>query len=383
VPNEPINVALLGSKFMGRAHSNAWIKAPLFFDLPRTPALHTVCARNAEDTEAFAARWGWENWTTRWQEAVTDPEVDLVDIGTPNDVHRDQALAALDAGKDVACEKPLARTLDEAREMARAASRSDAATFVWFTYRRVPAVALAHQLVQEGRLGTLRHIRAAYLQDWAEADVPLLWRFQAKKGGSGALGDIAAHIIDMARFITGDEIAEVTGSIEERFIKQRPLVDDPDRLGRSTVDDAVLFVARMRSGAIASFDATRLATGWRNSIRMEMHGDRGALGFDFADNNYLNFYDRSLPKRLQGWRRIYAAAPQHPYGADDWWPDGHGLGYEHTFVNQAADIALAVAGKQPQVPLPDFQDAYQTQRVMEAVVESARSRSAVRLSQIK
>jgi len=383
VPDAPLNIALLGSKFMGRAHSNAWIKAPLFFDLPRIPVLHTVCARNAAELEPFAERWGWEHWTTRWQEAVTDPEVDLVDIGTPNDVHRDQALAALDAGKDVACEKPLARTLDEAREMARAASRSDAATFVWFTYRRVPAVALAHQLVQEGRLGTLRHIRAAYLQDWAEADVPLLWRFQAKKGGSGALGDIAAHIIDMARFITGDEVAEVTGSIEERFVKQRPLVDDPDRLGRSTVDDAVLFVARMRSGAIASFDATRLATGWRNSIRMEMHGDRGAFQFDFADNNYLNFYDRSLPKRLQGWRRIYAAAPQHPYGADDWWPDGHGLGYEHTFVNQAADIALAIAGRKPQVPLPDFQDAYQTQRVMEAVVESARSRSAVRLSQIK
>ncbi len=376
-----LNIALLGSKFMGKAHSNAWLKVGKFFDLSLAPVLHTVAARNAADLEPFAARWGWAHWTTEWQAAATDPEIDLVDVSTPNHLHREQSLAALEAGKHVACEKPLAGTLDDAREMAHAAASAPGQTFVWYNYRRVPAVALAHRLVAEGRLGRIYHVRAAYLQDWGGPGTPLLWRFQADAAGSGAHGDLNAHIIDMARYITGDEIAEVTGAIEERFVEERPLPDDAARTGRSTVDDAVLFLARFHGGAVASFEATRLATGMRNSNRIEIHGELGAVRFDFTRMNHLDFYDATEPKGLQGWRTVYAAAEQHPY-ARHWWPDGHGLGYEHGFVNQAADILAVLGGGEPEVPLPDFADAYRTQRVMEAALLSARQRTPIELSEV-
>jgi predicted dehydrogenase len=367
---------------MGRAHSNAWLTAPHFFDLPVRPVLHTVTARDEKALRRFAERWGWERWTTDWEEAVTDPDVDLVDIGTPNDLHRPQALAALEAGKHVACEKPLAGTLDDAREMVMAARKAAGSTFVWYNYRRVPAVALAHQLVAAGKLGRIYHVRAAYLQSWGGPDTPLLWRFQQRTAGSGAHGDLNAHIIDMARFITGEEIVEVVGAVEERFIKQRPLVDDPDRKGRSSVDDAVLFLARFRGGAVASFEATRLATGIKNSNRIEVHGENGAIRFDFVRMNELEYFDAAVAPRLQGWRTILATHPRHPY-AGSWWPDGHWLGYEHTFVNQAADIVRALAGKPPPVPIPDFTDAFETQRVMEAAIQSARHRTPIKLSEIR
>ena len=367
---------------MGKAHSNAWLKVGKFFDLPRAPVLHTIAARDAEALEPFAERWGWRHWTTRWQDAVADPEIDLVDVGTPNHLHRDQSIAALEAGKHVACEKPLAGTLDDAREMMRAARKVEAKTFVWYNYRRVPAVGLAHQLVAEGKLGRIYHVRAAYLQDWGGPETPLLWRFQGRQAGSGAHGDLNAHIIDMARFVTGDEFAEVSGAIEHTFIRERPLVDQPKKKGRSTVDDTVLFLARFKAGAVASFEATRLATGMRNSNRFEIHGERGAVRFDFVRMNQLEYYDATLPRRLQGWRSIYAAGEEHPYAAN-WWPDGHGLGYEHGFVNQAADIVRAITRRRPELPMPDFADAYETQRVMEAAVQSARTRGPVKLSEVK
>jgi predicted dehydrogenase len=378
----PIAIALLGSKFMGRAHSHAWRTVPEFFDLPRRPQLRTVAARDAGALAAFAERWGWERWTVDWQEAVTDPEVDLVDIATPNHLHREQAVAALEAGKSVACEKPLAGTLEDAQVMAKTARRTGVPTFVWFTYRRVPAVALAHQLVREGRIGRIYHVRAAYLQGWGGPDTPLVWRFRGGEAGSGAHGDLNAHIIDMARFVTGEEIVEVIGAVEERFIEKRPLPGAPDKLGRSTVDDAVLFLARFEGGAVASFEATRLATGVKNSNRIEVHGEQGALRFDFERMNELEFFDARLPSRLQGWRTLLATHEQHPWAAA-YWPDGHWLGYEHTFVNQAADIMRSLGGRRPVVPLPDFADAYETQRVMEAAIRSARERSPIRLSQIR
>jgi predicted dehydrogenase len=313
---------------------------------------------------------------------VTDPEVDLVDVATPNDLHAEQAIAALEAGKHVACEKPLAGTLDDARAMRDAARRAEGDTFVWYSYRRVPAVALAHQLVQSGWVGRLYHVRAAYLQSWGGPETPLLWRFRRGVAGSGSLGDLNAHIVDMARFITGEEIVEVSGAIVETFIKQRPLVDDPTRTGRSNVDDAVLFLARFAGGAIASFESTRLATGVKNSNRIEIHGERGALRFNFERMNELEVFSVDDPPHLQGWRTIQVTHEDHPW-TGSWWPDGHGLGYEHTFVNQVADMATALGGGTPVVPLPDFADAYETQRVLEAAVVSARERGAVRLSQIR
>ncbi|NQU74707.1 MAG: Gfo/Idh/MocA family oxidoreductase, partial [Planctomycetes bacterium] len=218
--SKPVNVALVGAKFMGRTHSNAYLKVAKYFELPRQPVMHTIAARNAAELEPFAKRWGWRNWTTRWRDVVQSGDIDLVDVATPNHMHCEQAVAALEAGKHVACEKPLAGTLDDARTMFKAARKArKCRTFVWYNYRRCPAVALAHRLVSQGRLGRIYHVRAAYLQDWGGPDTPLLWRFKGKLAGSGAHGDLNAHIVDMARFITGDEISEVVGAIEETFIK--------------------------------------------------------------------------------------------------------------------------------------------------------------------
>jgi predicted dehydrogenase len=376
-----LNIALLGSKFMGKVHSNAWLQASHFFDLPSRPVLHTIAARDGVYLEKFADQWGWANWTTDWRAAIADPAIDLVDIGTPNLLHRDQAVAALEAGMAVACEKPLAGTLDDAREMRDVARRHRAPTFVWYNYRRAPALALAHRLVAEGRLGPIYHVRAAYLQSWAGPNSPLTWRFQKNQAGSGSLGDLMSHIIDMARFVTGDEISEVGGAIEKRFIKQRPRVGDSSRKGRSSVDDTVLFVAHFRGGAVGSFESTRLATGIKNSNRIEIHGELGALRFNFERMNELEFFDGTESPRLQGWRTIQAMHEEHPYSAN-WWPDGHWLGYEHTFVNQVADIVVALNGDDPVVPIPDFEDAFVTQRVMEAAVLSARNRESVKLSEV-
>ncbi len=376
-----IGIALLGSKFMGKAHSNAWSQVSRFFDVPRLPVLRHIAARDAAFLEAFADRWGWNRWTTNWVEAITDPEVDLVDIGTPNHLHHDQAIAAMEAGKDVACEKPLAGTLSDARSMAATAVRTGRQTFVWHNYRRVPAVALARQLVQEGRLGRIYHVRAAYLQSWAGPDTPLDWHFSRDQAGTGAHGDLNAHIVDMARFVTTDEITEVIGAAEERFIDERPLPGSPTDRGRSTVDDAVLFLARFEGGAIGSFEATRLATGFKNSNRMTIHGESGALSFDFEVMNELQFFDATEEPRLQGWRKILVTGADHPY-ASNWWPDGHWLGYDHTFTHQAADILTVIDGGEPVVPIPDFADALQTQRILEAALISARERCPVSIADL-
>ena len=385
------NIALIGSKFMGRAHSNAWLNVARFFPVDPAPVMHTVAARNADELASFAASWGWLNATTDWRAAVTAPEVGLVDIATPNNVHAEQAIAALEAGKNVACEKPLARTLAEAEAMAAAAARADGSTFVWYNYRRAPAVALAHQFVAAGRLGRLYHVRAAYLQGWGGPDAPLLWRFQDEVAGSGAHGDLGAHIIDAVRFVTGEEIVTVEGAVEHTFVTERAVLGDSaggeiagegaqttGATAPSTVDDAVLFLARLSGGGIASFEATRLATGYHNANRFEIHGERGALRFDFERMNELGFYDRTADAAVQGWTTIDVtrAGDGHPY-IEAWWPDSHGLGYEHTFVNQAADILTVLGGGKPRVPLPDFADALQTQRVLQAAVDSARQHAPV------
>jgi predicted dehydrogenase len=387
-----LNIALIGSKFMGRAHSNAWASVGHFFDIDPAPALHVVSGRNEAELAEFAQRWGWGARTTDWRAAVTADDVDLVDIATPNNVHAEQAIAALEAGKHVACEKPLAGTLADAEAMAAAAASASGSTFVWFNYRRGPAVALAHQLVAEGALGRIYHVRAAYLQSWGGPDTPLLWRFQGDVAGSGAHGDLNAHIVDMVRFITGEEVVTIEGAIEHTFITERSVIEGgaggeiagagATTAGKaaSTVDDAVLFLARMSGGALASFEASRLATGYHNANRFEIHGDRGALRFDFERMNELGFYDASGDRREQGWTTIDVTrgGDGHPYAAA-WWPDSHGLGYEHSFVNQAADILAVLGGRKPLVPLPDFADALATQRVLHAAVESARNRSPVNL----
>jgi predicted dehydrogenase len=391
-----INVALLGTKFMGRAHSNAWLTVAKFFPVDPRPTMHTVAGRNPVELREFAERWGWQHHTPDWRAAATADDVGLVDIGTPNDVHAEQAIAALEAGKHVACEKPLAGTLADARAMAAAAAAAPGTTSVWFNYRRVPAVALAHRLVASGNIGRIYHVRASYLQSWGGPDTPLLWRFQGDIAGSGAHGDLNAHIIDAVRFVTGEEIISVEGAIEHTFIEERAVLEGQTggaiagagagttgTKAASTVDDAVLFLARMSGGAVASFEATRLATGYHNANRFEIHGDRGAVRFNFERMNELEFYDLGNDAAVQGWTTIDVTrgGDGHPYAAA-WWPDSHGLGYEHAFVNQASDILAVIGGTAPVLPLVDFADALITQRVLHAAIESARHHAPVTLADI-
>ncbi|MDH3585342.1 MAG: Gfo/Idh/MocA family oxidoreductase [Phycisphaerae bacterium] len=393
------NVALVGTKFMGRAHANAYLKVGKFFDLPVQPVMHTVAARDKVATPAFADRWGWANASTNWRAVVENDEVDLVDVCTPNNYHEPIAIAALENGKHVACEKPLAATLDVARRMrdaARKAKRKGVRTFVWFSYRGCPAQGLARQMVQQGKLGQIYHVRANYLQGWAGPDTPLVWRFSGKVAGSGAHGDLGAHSIDAARFITGEEITEVTGAIEKTFIKERviPEMDSGNikggrvakgkkKMGKVTVDDAVLFLARLSGGGVASFEATRFAIGNQNANRIEINGEKGSVRWDFEDANVLWYYNAADDSQRAGWQRIMCTdAAKHPF-AHAWWPDAHTLGYEHGFINMASCMFCEVAGRKMEVAMPDFEDAYQTQRVLEAAVTSARERTPVKLSEVK
>ncbi len=395
--SDACNVALLGQKLMGRAHSNAYLKASRFFNLPKIPVMHTIVGIDLISLAPFADRWGWKNYSTAWKEVVRSSEINLVDVSTPNCMHAEQAVAALSAGKHVACEKPLAHTLRDARAMKNAAARARRCkTFVWYNYRRCPAVALAHRLVKEGRLGRIYHVRASFLQSWGGPDAPLVWRFQKKYAGSGAHGDLNSHIVDMARFITGQEIIEVSGAIAETFITERrmpgsgpgagPAAGHQKKnagVGKSDVDDCVLFLARFKDGAIGSFESTRLATGNLNNNNFEINGELGALRFSFEDMNVLSYFDAREEKTTAGWRRIMCtSAGNHPY-AGAWWPEGRGIGYEHTFVNMVADMMAVLAGEEPTVPLPDFADAYETQRVLEAAMLAAKHRAAVKLSEIK
>jgi predicted dehydrogenase len=389
------NVAMIGQGFMGRTHSNAYLKVAKFFKLPVNPVMHTVFGMKEENPQAFADRWGWKNASDNWKSVIHNEDINYVDIVTPNYMHMPPAMEALEAGKPVACEKPIAGTLADAKVMVDAAKKAKVKTFVWYNYRRCAAVALAHQLVKEGKIGRIYHVRCIYLQEWGGPDTPLLWRFQKKLAGSGAHGDLNAHIVDMARFVTGDEIVEVSGAIAETFIKERTILaanagggiaggaKGAKKKGKADVDDAVLFLTRFKKGAVGSFEASRLATGYQNMNGIEVHGEKGALRFRFEDMNYLDYWDNTIDRRLQGWKRIMCTSGgNHPY-VGNWWPDAHILGYEHGFINQAADILKVLGGEKPEVPIPDFADAYETQRVLEAALLSAENRCAIKMSEVK
>ena len=379
-----LGVGMVGHAFMGAAHSQAWRVAPRFFDLPLTPRMAVVAGRRADAVEAAARRLGWQDATTDWRELLRRDDVDLVDVCTPGDTHAEIAIAALDAGKHVLCEKPLANSVEEAEQMVAAARRAEARgvrAMVGFTYRRVPAVALARRLVAGGRIGTVRHVRAQYLQDWiADEQAPLSWRLDKQRAGSGALGDIGAHVVDLAQHITGELLTGVSGTLET-FVTERPLPEGEGGAlrgeggagrGPVTVDDAAVFFGRLSGGGLASFEATRFAWGRKNAIRIEVNGSRGSLAFDFEDMNVLHYYDADDDPLVAGFRRIVVTEPEHPYvGA--WWPAGHGLGYEHGFVHQVVDLVTALAaGTQPE---PSFADGLQVQRVLAAVERSAADRS--------
>lgn len=383
-----LGVAMVGYGFMGAAHSQGWRVAPRFFELGARPIMHTIVGRDAARVEDARAKFGWQNAQTDWRRVIDDPEIDIVDICSPGDSHAEIAIAALEAGKHVLCEKPLANSVEEAERMvvaARRASEAGVRSMVGFSYRRVPAIAFARRLVQEGRLGEIRQVRALYLQDWlTDENGPMTWRLDKKLAGSGSLGDIGAHAIDLVEHLTGSRLQSVTGTLET-FVHERPLLGEgiglsgtaSDERGQVTVDDAAWFTARLTGGhadrAIGAFEATRYATGRKNALRLELSGSRGAIAFDLESMNELQFYDATAPAGEQGFTRILVTEPEHPYMAN-WWPTGHAIGYEHAFSHEIKDFVDAVIGGVD--PEPSFADGLHVQRVLAAVERSAASGSA-------
>ncbi len=405
----PLRVGMVGYSFMGAAHSHAWRTAPRFFDLPLDPRLTALCGRNDDGVRAAAAKLGWDSVETDWRRLIERDDIDLIDICTPGNTHAEIAIAALEAGKHVLCEKPLANSVAEAERMteaARAAAERGVFSMCGFSYRRTPALALARRMVTEGRLGRIRHVRAQYLQDWlSDENAPMTWRLDKAKSGSGSLGDIGAHSIDAAQWVTGQNISGVS-AVLETFVHERPLAGDLVGLGGHgdvgadaprgtvTVDDAAIFSARFdggtgfdggpgfdggtgfdgggtSAGAVGVFEATRFALGRKNAMRLEVNGTLGSLAFDFEDMNVLSFYDAAESPDA-GFRRIFVTEPEHPY-VGNWWPTGHGLGYEHGFTHQVVDLVTAIgAGEQPS---PSFADALQVQKVLAAVEASATEES--------
>jgi len=355
-----VRVAMIGHEFMGRAHSNAWRQVGRFFDLPAQPVMQVVCGRDAGRVERAAAKLGWSEHATDWREVVARRDIDVVDVCTPGDSHEEIVIAAAEAGKAILCEKPLANDLRGAVAMRDAAARAGVVHMVCHNYRRAPAVALAKQWIAAGRLGEIRHWRGTYLQDWiVDPAFPRVWRLEKARAGSGALGDIASHSIDLARHLVG-EISSVCGLLET-FIDERPLPDGTGR-GRVDVDDAALALLRFENGAIGSVEGSRFAPGRKNWNRFEINGSQGSLAFDLERMNELELYLEE--GEASGFRRVLATDAGHPYvGA--WWPPGHILGYEHTFVHTVLDFLGAF--ERGEVPEPSFEDGVRNQRVLDAI----------------
>jgi len=385
--SKQVNVGLVGYKFMGKAHSNAYMKAPKFFDMATEPVMKAICGRDKEGVAEFAETFGWESYETSWKKLVKRDDIDMIDISAPSYVHHDIAMAAAKAGKHIYCEKPLAFNLKEAKEMLAAVRKAGVKHMINFNYRRVPAIGLAKQMIDAGEIGEIRHFRGTYLQDWInDPEFPMNWRLRKKVAGSGAHGDLNAHMVDMARFLVG-EIGEVVG-MRKTFIKERPAE------GRSTgltavaaegtekvdIDDCTMFLAKFKHGALGTFEATRLAPGRKNFNRFEINGSLGSLVFCFEDMNQLQFYSCKDKAGQQGFRTILATEGDHPYVAA-WWPPGHIIGYEHGFVHAVYDFVEAI-GKGKDVK-PDFQDGAQCVAVLDAVVDSTKSKSWVKVPVVK
>jgi predicted dehydrogenase len=366
-----LGIGMVGYAFMGRAHSQAWRSVGRFFDLPFTPRMAAICGRDRGRVAAAADRLGWAATETDWKRLVGRDDVGLVDVCTPGSSHAEISIAALEAGKHVLCEKPLANTVEEARAMAAAAERAAAGgvrAMVGFNFRRVPAVALARELVAAGRLGALRHVRAAYLgSHLLDPELPLVWRLQASEAGSGALGDLGAHAIDLAQYLAGDRIAGVS-ALTKTFVPERPLTAGGGARGPVTVDDAALFIARFAGGAVGGFEATRFATGHTEGLRVELNGELGSIVWDLGALNQLRLFDATEDPATQGFRTIQVTRAAHPY-AGAWWPDGHTIGYEHTFTHEVRDLLHAIADGRD--PVPSFADGLQVQEVLDAVQRSA------------
>jgi predicted dehydrogenase len=373
-----IGVGLVGYKFMGRAHSNAYRQVAAFFpDVALRPLMSAVCGRDEAAVRQFAAQFGWEGCETDWQKLVARDDIGLVDVSTPGDSHASIAIAAAQHGKHIFCEKPLANTLAEARQMNEAVKKAGVVGMVNFNYRRVPAVQLARRLIGEGRIGQIYHWRAVYLQDWImDPNFALVWRLQKDIAGSGALGDLGAHIVDLARMLVG-EISQVTG-LTETFIKRRPvLAGTTGGLGAAagsqmadvTVDDAALFLARFDNGAVGTFEVTRFANGRANYNSFEINGSKGSIVFNLERMNELNVLLSDDPPEVRGFRNVLATdSGAHRYIAA-WWPAGHIIGWEHTFTHGVYDLLNGIAANAS--PAPTFEDGVRCQAILDAVERSA------------
>ncbi len=367
-----LNVGLIGYGFMGRAHSNAFRKVSNFFDLECQPVLKAACARNAEKINAFARQWGYESIETDWKKLIERPDIDLIDIASPNDTHCEIAIAAAKAGKMIMCEKPLARDGKEAKKMVDAIEKAGVPNMVWYNYRRIPAVTLAKQLIGEGRLGRIFHYRAKFLQDWTiSKDLPQggqgLWRLDINVAGSGVTGDLLAHCIDTALWLNGnmDSVTAMT----ETFIKERKhnLTGKVEKVG---IDDACAFLARFQNGSLATFESTRYARGHKALYTFEINGENASIAWDLHDLHRLQYFDHKDQGIVRGWRSIHVTDGDHPY-MGKWWVPGLQIGYEHSFVHQVADfLGAAATGKSAS---PTFRDALATQYVCDAVLKSAKT----------
>ncbi len=384
-----VRVGMVGYKFMGKAHSNAYRALPMFFpDAASKPIMKVICGRDPVQLEQARTQFGWEQSVTDWRELVTRDDVDLIDINAPSDAHKEIALAAAANGKHIFCEKPLALSLKDSREMLEAAESAGVTHMVGFNYRFAPAVQLAKKLISEGRIGKIYHFRGVFLQDWIiDPNFPLVWRLQKEIAGSGSHGDLGAHVIDMARYLVG-EFDEVIG-MSETFVKQRPIAsamtglsakgEAGGELGDVSVDDATVFMARFQGGAMGSIEATRFAAGHRCTNAFEINGSKGSIKFDFERVNELQVYFTDDAEDVQGFRRVLATDPAHAY-MDAWWPAGHTIGYEHTFTHEVLELMNALSeGRQP---VPNFVDGVKCQEVLEAVDLSIAERRWVKLNEM-
>ena len=370
---EKLNVGLIGCGFMGRVHSNAYLKVSKFFDLGYEPVMKVICDCNEEKVKAFAENWGWDNTETDWRKMITRDDIDLVDICTPNNTHYDIVMATAETGKIIALEKPLAMNAKEGAPMIEAVEKAGKPNMVWFNYRRVPAITLARNIVDEGRIGHVFHYRAKYLQDWTiSPDLPqggdALWRLDASVAGSGVTGDLLAHSIDLAMWLIGG-ISSVS-AMTETFIKKRKMQDDPDTVKPITIDDACAFLARFDNGALGTFESTRYACGRKNQNTFEINGEKGSVAFDLETAHELDYFDHSDPNSIRGWRTIQVWDLKHPY-MKNWWVPGCGIGYEHWHINALADFITGI--EKGEKMCPDFRDALATQYVCDAVLASAKN----------
>jgi predicted dehydrogenase len=370
---KPLNVGLIGCGFMGRTHSNAYSKAPHFFDLPYKPVLKKVCGLDADQAKAFAQRWGYESYTTNWKEVVEDDKIDVVDICVPNHIPAEIAIACAKAGKAICCEKPLALNVAQAEEMVAAVEKAGVPNLASFNYRRVPAVTLAKQLIDEGRLGRIFHYRANFLQDWTiSADVPqggdATWRLDVKAAGSGVTGDLLAHCIDTAMWHNG-QISAVCG-MTETFVKER-MHAETGKVESVGIDDACTFFCRFDNGSLGNFESTRYARGHKALYTFEINGEHASIAWDLHDLHRLSYFDHGDDSIVRGWRTIHVTDGDMPY-MDKWWVPGLQIGYEHSFVHQAADFLTNMGEGKP--TSPSFREALATQKVCEAVLTSAKNR---------